>query len=180
MRKTILLIYLILIATVTWAQFEDYEAKEMGHTSTKKDTTQSGSMFVFGGDLGLQLGTNTMIKIAPAVGHYLTSYLLPGVSITYIYTQDKFYNTRGNVVGGSIFLEAFPFSFVVLHAEYEKLRANFSYLTQPYWTDSYLAGIGYRQTIGRKGMINYLVLWDFNYSSNKIYSNPRFKIIMLF
>ncbi len=181
MKRIFTITLILLMGMSVFAQFEQYETQEVGRTkTTKKDTAGIGSRLVFGGDFGLQLGTYTLIKVSPAMGYYLTSYLMPGVSFTYIYSSNKLYHTRGNIFGGSAFLEAFPLGFAVIHAEYERLWVNFSYTNQPYWTESYLAGVGYRQQIGRKGMINYLVLWDFNYSGNTIYSNPRFKIIMLF
>ena len=180
MQRILFIALALFLALGVHAQFEDYESHDLVKQKKQQDTTQKISPFVFGGDFGLQLGTNTFIKVSPTVGRYFTQYFLVGTSLTYIYTSNKLYNTRGNIMGGSAFVEAYPFSFVVLHAEYEKLWVDFSYSTQPYWSDSYLAGAGYRQSIGQKGMINYLVLWDFNYSGNKIYTNPRFKIIMLF
>ncbi len=180
MIRILLISLSILLSTSVHAQFESYEAQNLGHKQKQRDTAQNVSSFVFGGDFGLQLGTNTFVKISPAAGRYFTQYFLVGASLTYIYTSNKLYNTRGNIYGGSFFLESYPFSFAVLHAEYERLWVDLSYIAQPYWSESYLAGAGYRQTIGQKGMINYLLLWDFNYSGNKIYSNPRFKIILLF
>ncbi len=178
MKRVVVLLISLLIVSQTFAQFEQYERQQLG--KKQKDTTAKVSKFVFGGDFGLQLGTNTLIRVSPALGHYITSYFLAGVSMTYVYSSNKYFHTRGNIYGGSAFVEAYPLSYVVLHGEYERLRIDFNYTTQPYWTKSYLAGIGYRQKIGTKGMINYLILWDFNYSNNSIYSNPRFKIIMLF
>jgi len=175
-----LLIFLFFINLNLYSQFEDYEAKNIFNKKQKKDSVVQNKNFVYGGDFGLQLGTNTLIKFSPAIAKYFTEYFIIGVSGTYIYHSNKFYNTQGNVWGGSFFAEVFPLQFIVLHSEYEKLYVDFNYLTNTYWTDSYLVGLGYRQTLGKKGMINYLIMWDFNYSSNSIYSNPRFKILILF
>ena len=38
--------------------------------------------------------------------------------------------------------------------------------------DGYLLGAGYRQQIGRRAYLNFLVLWNFNESVYTLYDNP--------
>ncbi len=172
-------IFLLLLPLLAKAQFEQYERTEIKGKKAKKDTVLT-SRFVKGGDLGLQLGTYTLIKVSPTIGFYITKWSLAGIGATYIYTSNKFYGTKGNIYGGNVFLEFYPFSFLTLHAEYEDLYIDMNYMQQPYWNHSYLIGPGYRQKLGSKASVSYLLLWDFNYSANTPYSNPRFKILVLF
>ncbi len=177
--KNYLAIFVLLIPLLASAQFEQYERAEIKGEKAKKDTILT-SRFVKGGDIGLQLGTYTLIKISPTAGFYLTKWALAGIGATYIYTSNKYFGTKGNIYGGNVFVELYPFSFLSIHAEYEALYLDMNYLQNPYWNQSYLLGPGYRQKLGTKASVNYLLLWDFNYSANTPYSNPRFKILFLF
>jgi len=48
------------------------------------------------------------------------------------------------------------------------------------WDYALYLGPGFKQSMGKKSYATYLILWDFNYTENSIYSNPRFKISFYF
>jgi hypothetical protein len=134
----------------------------------------------FGGNFGLQLGTNTFIDISPTAAYQVTERFQLGAGITYQYFRFRTFNPvtnqRGNAVGNSLyggrgFARFFPVSTFFAQAEYEMLNSAFfnfnSGEIERGWVPSAFIGGGYFQNFGngRSGFmatILYNVLWEQN------------------
>jgi hypothetical protein len=178
--KKILIIIIILISSnLTFAQFEDFEEENY---SENEETSIKDQIF-YGGDFGFQFGTVTFLNISPQIGYYITDYWSAGVGATYMFYKNNFFDLKTSVYGGSLFTEIYPLSFIVLHGESQMLNIEiYENPNNPFraWDLSLLGGGGYRMRIGEKGIVNYLILWNFNQSKNSVYSNPVFRISFYF
>lgn len=155
------------------AQIED--------ANLRKDNILRSHLF-FGGGLGLQFGTMTLIEISPLVGYKITPKFSVGISPTYKYYS---YNYIGygkistNVFGGSIFSRYFIFENVFAHVEYETLAYNTREPYQPTYMqqfNSFFVGGGYNQRIGGNSAMYILVLWNLNDTQYSPYSNPVIRV----
>ncbi len=171
---------LIFLFNLSFAQFEEYERAEIKHDSTvkKHDTLRILDKTVFGGKLNLALGTITVVDVSPAVGYYVTKWLMPGIFMNFTYVKSKLANYEELRWGPGAFIEAFPIDFLVLHSEYS-LDHVYDYLNYKYiWTNRVNLGLGYRQKLGKKSMVNYMVL--FNVLKNPFYPPYEYRILFLF
>ena len=149
--------------------------------NTKPKKTFASHLF-FGGGLGLQFGSITLIEISPIVGYKITPKFSIGLSPTYKYYS---YNYTGygkvntNVFGGSIFSRYFIFENIFAHVEYETLAYNTKEPNQPTYMqqyNSFFVGGGYNQRIGGNSAMFILVLWNLNDTQYSPYSNPVIRV----
>jgi hypothetical protein len=138
--------------------------------------------FVFGGGLGLQFGTITLIDISPMVGYKITENFIAGLGFTYQYYRDTrwvpVYET--NIYGGSVFARYYVFRDFFAHAEYQLLNYEVYHwpsgdkerVTVP----AYLIGGGYRQWLGPNVSVNILILFNLNETIDSPYTNPIFRV----
>lgn len=133
---------------------------------------------VYGGNAGLQLGSNTMISVSPTVGYKLTDDWIAG--IRGIYQYYKFNDPRGdfetNTYGGSIFTNYMIFKNIFLQAEYEKLNFE-TYSVQEnqlvrVWDNNFFVGGGLRQPVGGKVYMNIQALYNLTYTTTSPYAKP--------
>jgi hypothetical protein len=158
---------------------------------------QDNKGFFTGGSFGLQFGTITLIDVQPIFGYKFNKHLAAGIGGTYkhyryknyYYIHGDYYDLKSKIYGGSIFSRYYLssenvdfFNNLFIHAEYELVQ--FHYKT--YYIDnldvksanktknigSILAGLGYRQLIGRNAYMNIMVLWNLNETVYSPYSNP--------
>ena len=139
------------------------------------------SRLFFGGGLGLQFGSMTLIEISPLVGYKVTPKLSIGVSPTYKYYHYNAYygSTSTNVFGGSIFSRYSIFENVFAHVEYETLFYNIQepgYPTARLQFNSFFVGGGYNQRIGGNSAMYFLVLWNLNDTPDSPYINPVIRV----
>ncbi len=178
MKKNLLSICIILFSLVSaYAQLPLIE----------RDQNPPSERFIdrmfFGGTFGLQFGTQTYIEIAPVAGYYITPKLSAGLGIKYIYYKinDVYYNYSSNLYGGGPFMRYIVFDNLFLHAEYEILNMEVPeppyniYYTRQNVTSIFLGG-GYRQMIGSRSSMDFLILWNINNSTYSPYANPLFRI----
>ncbi|MCK9612947.1 MAG: hypothetical protein M0R16_08620 [Bacteroidales bacterium] len=144
------------------------------------DVTFKGRFF-YGGGLGMQFGTVTMVDVAPQFGYYPLENIAIGMGLTYQYISDRRYEPPESlhVLGTSIFTNLhLPFyNSIFAHGEYEFIAYNtdvFSLDNKRKWicVHNVLAGIGYRQRIFNRSSIFLMVLWNFNETQYNLYSNP--------
>ncbi len=182
-RAVFILSFLTLVFTQNlFAQFEDYEQKEIKHEKiAKKSATDSSkilSRFVFGGDFNLAFGTVTAVQLSPTVGFYMTNWSLAGAYVSYEYYKSKALNFSDSRYGAGVLAELYPIEWLVLHGENGLTRVydyqNYKYL----WTYDVFAGAGFRQKFGKKSMINYLFL--FNINKNPFFPPTMYKLLFLF
>jgi hypothetical protein len=137
----------------------------------------------FGGNLGLQFGTITIIDISPLGGYKVTDNFAAGLGLTYIYYNDKRFadDFSTAVYGGRVFgqLKLPMVENLFAHAEYELLNYDlmvydpYGYLDKIRVTaNNVLLGAGYRQPIGENASIDLLLLYNLNENENSLYSNP--------
>lgn len=175
--KGVLSLTLIFLSEITLGQIYNPNYRE----NTKPKNSFASHLY-FGGGLGLQFGTATLVEISPLVGYKITPKFSIGVSPTYKYYG---YNYAGygkiktNVFGGSIFSRYFIFENVFAHVEYETLayttrEPNQTAYMQQY--DSFFVGGGYNQRIGDKSAMYILVLWNLNDTQYSPYTNPVIRV----
>jgi len=166
----------------------------------KKDEPQKksiGSNFVFGGNIGLQIGTVTFIDISPNLGYFIKPNLIAGIGTTYQFYHQSYYNAKfsSSIYGGRIFCEyiiiqnikkVLPVksNFAVFsHLEYEALNLDHD-LTNPqisnkvnrFWLHGILIGGGIRQPIGKYSSFDIAILININANSRTPYENPLIRI----
>jgi hypothetical protein len=140
----------------------------------------------FGGGIGAGFGDYTYISISPIIGYRLAPKLSVGIRLMYQYTTFKYYDYvdqkeetyNGNDFGIGGFATYSLFGPVFLQAEYEHLsydgldyygneeRASF---------DSFMAGGGISQPMGRKAAFFLAVLYNFsyeNFNNTNAYRSP--------
>lgn len=135
----------------------------------------------FGGSFGLQFGTYTNISLLPILGYKVTDKLSVGPGFVYHFIRSGGQNFQN--YGGKVFAQHEVLGGVIssgallLHAEYEVLSH------ENYWRTTNgtselgrrtvytpLAGVGYRQSMGRASF-DLLLLYNFN-EIDSPYSNP--------
>jgi hypothetical protein len=152
---------------------------------------------VFGGNLGLMIGTVTAIDFSPIIGYYITPKLISGIGLSYSYYREKniYGEIKSHIYGARVFsnytfLEnigadlPMKANFALFaHAEYEALNLDRSFnsneissVKERYWVHSPLIGGGFKQPIGKKSSFNITILYNLNYQDNLPYANPIIRI----
>lgn len=141
----------------------------------------------FGGGLGLQFGTITLIDISPVVGYRVTEKLETGIGLTYkFYKYNDYYSLgsdlKTNIIGGSVFARYHILENLFAHVEYESLHYRYdeyygsgSSITFDQRTaiyNSIFVGGGYRQRISSGSYFFIMALWNLNDGAYSPYSNP--------
>ncbi len=155
---------------------------------------------VYGGGLGLQFGTLTLVDISPVVGYRVTERLETGLGFTYKYyryknywydyTTGQGYDLKSNITGGSIYVRYHFLENVFAHAEFEQLHYRFTdyYNTgsgvqsdkQDANISSVFIGGGYRQRISQGSYFFIMGLWNLTEDSMSPYSNPVLRMGVIF
>ncbi len=175
------LLLLILLPTLSAAQ-----------DSVQREKSRFSDKIFFGGGLGLQFGTLTLIDISPVVGYRITEKFETGLGFTYKYYRFKdyyvdnytgiSYDLKSNIIGGSIFARYHITESIFAHTEYESLR----YMYDDFYNtgaglmsdkrtaviNSIFVGGGYRQRITQGSYFFIMALWNLNESALSPYSNP--------
>jgi hypothetical protein len=159
----------------------------------KKEETK-WDKFVFGGNIGLQIGTITYIEVSPNVGYYFTPKFMSGGGLTYQYYKDNGYlKTVGtNIYGGRVYSEYTFFDKigqsskiksnygVFGHIEYEGLNLDRDFSAnnkvKRYWLHGVLIGGGIKQTFGKHSSFNLSLLYNIIADSRTPYTNPIIRI----
>jgi hypothetical protein len=139
---------------------------------------QLADRLYYGGNIGLQFGTVTVINFSPLIGYKFTPRFSAGPSITYMYYNYSSYSR--NYFGGGAFARFAINENLFVHTEYELLRFK-EETGNPYETivatvaDLYI-GAGYKQPTGANSFLNVLLLYNLNQSYFSPYQNPIFRI----
>jgi len=173
----------VFLAIVLWMSTNGYC---QSFPDNEPDTKQSWKeKFFYGGSLGLQFGTLTLVDISPMVGYKVTPRLGLGINPTYKYYRYKNYyyssdDLKINVFGAGLFGRYLLFDKLFAHAEYEYLIYDFIDSPQSGNTfaqefQSFLVGAGYRERIAANGYMYLMALWNLNETIDSPYSNPIFR-----
>jgi hypothetical protein len=162
MKRLWFLLFLLGSIQTTFGQWGDQPMQE-------KPSWQD-RMF-FGGGLGLSFSQSyDFVSVSPIVGYRLTQKLATGFNFIYRYTKYKYVtpNFSTNDYGISPFLRYQIYGPLFLHAEYEHL--NYQYITYSGETfrqsyNSFLAGGGFFQPLGRNAGFFAVALYNFSYNA---------------
>jgi hypothetical protein len=163
----------ILILLSFYAKSQEYEQENPKSFRDK---------LFFGGGLTLQFGTITQVGVSPQVGYYIVPRIAIGVGASYDYYKDSHFGISSSIYGGSVFTKIFIIQSLFLHGEVEVLNHedfssyNASVNNSRIWDTGILVGGGYRQQLGGRAAINYMILWNINETSKSIYTNPIIRI----
>ncbi|MCD9017276.1 hypothetical protein [Parachryseolinea silvisoli] len=162
MKKVLLtLVGLTLCSTLALAQWGD---EEMDQDASWRDRVFTG------GGFGLSFSNYyDYVSVSPLIGYRLTPKLAAGIQVQYRYTKYKQYSFKfsTNDYGVSPFVRysvAGPF---FLHAEYEYLNYEFPLSANESVRRSYnsfLAGGGFFQPLGRFAGFYLMALYNFSYT----------------
>ena len=180
MRTKLIVIFLLFVSYHAFAQFEDYEKRDLKHKVKKQpeDSVSLKGKLVYGGNFELTLGTVNYVSLSPTLGYYLTDWLVTGPSVTFSYLYSKALNLNDIYYGASLFSELFLFKLAVAHAEAGYWSIYDSYQYRRIWTPTIFAGGGLTQRIGKKGFINYMIL--FNLNKNPYLPPIQYKVLFMF
>nr|WP_200974312.1 hypothetical protein [Echinicola sp. 20G] len=134
----------------------------------------------FGGNLGLQFGYITYVDVSPLVGVMITDKYSAGLGLTYQYLKYKDFGSSSNVYGGRIFNRYNVLPNLFAHAEYETLNVeayrydnNNNVFSEREWVPGLFLGGGYFIPFGRRGGMNFTLLYNVLYDNqNLIYTEP--------
>jgi hypothetical protein len=181
MKKITFHIFLLLLIVGTkplFCQDIDYSREQTKPKKTindKKDKPDNDirDKFVFGGGVGLQVGSQTYIELSPKLGYRLSEKALIGGGVNYIYYSD--YDGNQSIYGGNLFASYEPIENIFAWTEYEMLNFGYYNTNSEFnrkWVNSPFIGIGYRQPMGERGFIQLIFLYNLNFNSDSPYTSP--------
>ncbi|NJN24480.1 MAG: autotransporter outer membrane beta-barrel domain-containing protein [Cyclobacteriaceae bacterium] len=125
-----------------------------------------------GGGFGAGFGDYTFVSVSPIIGYHVTPRLSTGVRLMYQYTTfdynlgNRRQKYKGNDYGAGLFARQMLFGPVFLQAEYEYLNFDGLYSDGTQRREdfnSFLAGGGISQPIGRNAFFFLTALYNFSY-----------------
>ncbi len=165
----LILVFTISVNTISAQYYE----------SQKKKTTSNRDKIFFGGGLGLQFGTLTIIDIKPLIGYKVTDRFHLGLELTYSYIKNNTNQFETDIYGASVFAKYYIYEGFFAQTQIEALNVevldvnnNISRM----WLDNYYIGAGYLQKFGGRGGMYIMALWNLNQSEYSLYSNPLISI----
>lgn len=185
-RNTISLIFLFLFAGIVFSS----AAQDSPAFRDPKKKFDLLERLDFGGYLGAQFGTITMVDISPIVSFRVTNSFYVGLGGTYQYYKDKRYTPdySSSAYGANLFLRYFVWKDLFAQVEYAPLyvnyydyyfdnSGNYSYrLKNGTWVHDFMIGGGYRQWLGERAYLSLMLLWNVNESYYSPYRNPIIRI----
>src|SRR5688572_18424021 len=161
MRKILLLCACVMFVGVAKAQWGEEEMSEKPSFRERIFT---------GGGFGLSFSSYyDYVSISPLIGYRITPKLAGGIQAQYRYTKYKEYTPKfsTNDYGVSPFLRFSLYGPLFLHAEYEYLNYEFPLspeesIRKAY--NSFIAGGGYFQPLGRSAGFYIVALYNFSYT----------------
>ena len=144
--------------------------------SAQRSSSDFWDRIVVGGSLGAQFGNLTVIQVAPNIGYQLTEEWIAGIGMRYYYLNDKDFNYKTDIYGGSIFSQYYFLESFVAHGEVEMLNREVYYPGEREFrrvnVTSVLVGGGVRLHAGGNTYFTILGLWNLNESFESPYVNP--------
>lgn len=132
---------------------------------------------VWGGNLGLQFGSQSLVDVSPIIGYKVTDHFVAGFGGTYRYISWRYQGyppVRANFYGGSVWARYYIIPEIFAHAEYESLNGEWEPYARPgyrYFLSTPFVGGGYSQGTG--GFSSYIMLlYILNYSYDSPYGSP--------
>lgn len=128
----------------------------------------------YGGNIGLSLGSYTMIGVYPLLGYKVTPSLSAGLKVGYEYISDKRFATTHTTsnYGASVFARYRIIQPLYVHLEYAGMNYelyNDLGESNRRWVPFLLAGAGYSQHLGGRTWLIAQVLFDVLQNNNSPY-----------
>ncbi len=135
----------------------------------------------FGGSLGLQLGTVTLVDLSPLAGVMLSPKFSTGLGATYQYYDDnRFQGNAGSSYGGRAFVRYNLLPNIFAYSELESINWNaYNYgqdAFQRTWTEAFFVGAGYFTPFGARGGANFTFLYNLRHSNREAYYSEPYQI----
>lgn len=168
-----------------------------------KDRNMPGYSFtdrlIYGGSIGLQFGSITLLDLSPVIGYRITPKLEAGVGATYKYyrykdfyldqTTGESFDLKSNILGGSVYTRYHFLENFFAHVEYERLKYNYDELyysgstmmrqANHVYVNSLFVGGGLSQRISQHSYFYIMALWNLNNDAMSPYSNPVLRMGVL-
>jgi hypothetical protein len=149
------------------------EATTESSAIAKKDQRTMKEKFGFGLGASFWFSSDvTYVEVAPTLAYRFPKRLTTGVGYRYIYQHDKVYDSDLNSYGPLLFAKADLIPKIYFWTEYEYLKNKYisdieNITNFESSTDSWFLGLGFTQSVGRKGGIGIQVLYNVLYDDNE-------------
>jgi hypothetical protein len=159
MYRAFIVVSLVLCSALTFGQGEANSLK--GEPFNER--------FIVGGGLGLSISSvQDFVSVSPEVGYRVTARLIPGIGITYRYTNYKYFrpSIKLSDYGVSPFVRFIVHKNIFIHTEVQYLNYEFpTSSTETIRRDftSFLAGGGFFQPVGGRASLYIMALYNFSY-----------------
>jgi hypothetical protein len=135
----------------------------------------------FGGSLGLQFGTVTLIDLSPLAGIMLSPKFSTGLGATYQYYEDnRFQGGSGSSFGGRAFARYNLLPNIFAYSEVESINWNaYNFGKDQFertWTEAFFVGAGYFAPFGSRGGANFTFLYNLRHSNREAYYSEPYLI----
>ncbi len=157
MKKYLFFItFLLTVSTITAQTYPGYQAKQTARQQQQQNTEPvfgfDKRKLTFGGGLGMQFGSYTLINIAPQVGYNFSDMFNAGAGISYTYYKDDFYvngnkyNEKRHYAGFNLYARFYPIQYIVLMVQPEASRMwrSFGDFSENKFVPSLIVGGGVR------------------------------------
>lgn len=188
MKKSLLVVLFPSLLLVT--QLFGQDSRQDAQQNFQQEAAQGQSGFLdkvfVGGGLGAGFGDYTFINVSPIIGYRVSPKLSIGMRLMYQYTTFEYFDYAdqrwkdysGNDFGIGGFARYMLFGPVYLQAEYEHLSYEALYRSGESRRDnfdSFMAGGGIAQPIGRKASVFLTLMYNFsyeNFNTSNVYRSP--------
>ena len=131
-----------------------------------------------GGGFGASISSfYTNIEVSPLAGYMLTDRWSAGLGLTYIYSNNKFWDIKQNITGGRVFTRYQLFNFLFAHSEYEHLFLKIKEFANTPQESTYsidvpglLIGGGLSSGSGARSMAYLMVLYNVIHDPARYYN----------
>jgi hypothetical protein len=189
--------YLVICILLTLAINITAQVKKDSISIKEKPKSGKWDKFLFGGYVGLQFGSITVIYVSPNIGYYITPKIIAGIGLDYEYYNQKQYDERisSNIYGGRIYNEyifldnigsktKIKSNFAIYsHIEYETLSTDRDFSnttttakTDRFWLHGILIGGGIKQVVGKRSSLNVTILYNIIPDNRSPNTNPLLRI----
>lgn len=150
-----------------------------------------GERLIYGGNLGLQFGAQTVVDVSPLIGYRITENFNAGIGATYFYYDldievitvgnpsfSQIINISGSTFGGRVYAQYFVYdNQFYLYTEQELMDTEFvrtnDLQTERRLLFNSLVGGGVFLSFGERGGINFSLLYNLNHQEDfSIFGSP--------
>ncbi|MFK8038455.1 MAG: hypothetical protein AB8B74_09210 [Crocinitomicaceae bacterium] len=179
--KFIFFIICLTFSSILFGQYDLEEAEKDSVVNNKNNKFMNAlkeNLYV-GSGVNLLLGNRLYIYASPQIGYEFIPKVSAGFLSLFQYDRIQYLGGQSeswSTFGGGIFVRYRPFDFLVIESSFNLYKTNFTStsLTEPvsYNAKSFMTGIGYTRSLGKKSYLNAILSYDF---LNEQY-NPEYPI----